>query len=53
MVSSSRSGISTVLGDLGGDVLDLAWRLECGEHFTELFLKEFTVESLGIQTVLA
>lgn len=47
MVSNSRSGISTILGELGGDVLDPAWGLECGEHFSEVFLKEFTLESFG------
>lgn len=44
MVSGTISGISTVLGELGGDALGLAWGLECGEHFRKVLLKELTLE---------
>lgn len=35
MVSGTISGISTVLGELGGDALGLAWGLEMWGAFQE------------------
>lgn len=40
MVSGAISGITTALGELGGE----AWGLECREHFREVFLKKLTLE---------
>ena len=44
MVSNTGSGMSTVPGELEA-VLDPAWGLECGKHFSDVFLEESTLES--------
>lgn len=43
-MESNISDISTILGNLGGGILDSEWGLECGECSKEVFLKELTLE---------
>lgn len=33
-----------ILGEFGGEVFDYVWRLECGERFRGVFLKELLFE---------